>query len=85
MITTTCLATSGKSSTKGLMHNLIILILIFLLLLVETECAVDSGNAHFPVLDFLMTVLSDLCLKLCDHSVHNDIFDLRCIIHELLD
>ena len=67
------------------MHYLIILILVFLLLLVKAESAVDRSNTYFPVLDLFMTVLPDLSLKLCDHFVYNDIFDLRCIIHKFLD
>ena len=67
------------------MHYLVILILVFLLFLVEAERAIDSGYAHFPVLDLFMTVLSYFRLKLCNHFVHNCIFDLRRIIHELLD
>ena len=83
--TSSSFAASRKSSAQGLMHYLIILILVFLLLLVEAKCAVNCGYAHFPVLDLFMTVLSYFSLELCDHFVHNCIFDLRCIIHELLD
>ena len=67
------------------MHYLIILILVFLLLLVEVKRAIDRSDAHFPVLDLFMTILSDLSLKFCYHFVHDSIFDLRRIIHELLD
>ena len=82
--TTSSFAATRKSSTKGLMHYLIILILVFLLLLVEAERAVNCGYAYFPVLNLFMTVLSDLCLKLCNHLMHNCVFNLRRIIHELL-
>ena len=82
--TSSSFAASRKSSAQGLMHYLIILILVFLLLLVEAERAIDSGYAHFPVLDLFMTVLSYFSLELCNHFVHNSIFDLRRIIHKLL-
>ena len=67
------------------MHYLIILILVFLLLLVKAKRAIDRSDAHFPVLDLFMTILSDLSLKLCYHFVHYCIFNLRRIIHKLLD